>query len=156
LTGLVFPALRDGKHSEAGKGSKHEVSHAGAMRTDLRRAFGIDRFETVTITRKDGREVKAHRWLEHREPTPRETELLFGNTHTLPVDFHSWRRAYCQSLADAGVNAQLAKALAGHSTEAAHDKYLRNSQRARALPEAARPQIDLSKAQKRSTSPQGI
>jgi len=36
--------------------------------------------------------------------TPRKSELLNGNAHTLPVDFHSWRRAYCQSLADAGVN----------------------------------------------------
>ncbi len=150
LTGVVFPALRDGKHSKAGKDSKHEVSHASAMRTDLRRAFGIEKFETVIITRKDGRKVTAHRWRDRRQATAREIELLVGNVHTLPVDFHSWRRAYCQSLADAGVNAQLAKALAGHSTEAAHEKYLRSSERARALPEAARPQIDLSRAQKDS------
>ncbi len=149
--GLVFPVLRDGKHSKAeDKDEKHQVSHASALRTDLRRAFGVDVFKTEEITRKDGCKLMIHHWVEARKPTPRESELLKGNTHTLPVDFHSWRRAYCQSLADAGVNSQLAQALAGHSTEAAHHRYLLSSERARELPDAARPQIDLSKAQRPS------
>ena len=63
--------------------------------------------------------------------------------HTLPVDFHSWRRAYCQALADAGVNAQLAKTLAGHATEGEHQCYLQSSNKARALPEQARPRVRL-------------
>jgi len=62
----------------------------------------------------------------------------------LAVDFHSWRRAYCQALADAGVNARLAKALAGHATEAAHDRYT-NSEKTRELPAAARSRVDLAK-----------
>jgi integrase len=147
--GLVFPVLRDGRHSTADKqGEKHHVSHAEALRRDLRRAFGIDRFESVHVKRKNGRAMDAYQWVEVRQPTPREVELLFGTKNTLPVDFHSWRRAYCQALADAGVNAQLAKALAGHSTEAAHERYLRSSETARALPEQARPRIDLSKVKK--------
>ena len=32
LEGVIFPALRDGKHSKAGKGEKHNVSHAKALR----------------------------------------------------------------------------------------------------------------------------
>ena len=44
--------------------------------------------------------------------------------------------------------AQLAQALAGHATESAHERYLRNSEKDRALPEQARPQIDLSKVQR--------
>src|SRR5512140_237514 len=49
LEGLVFPALRDGKHSKAGQGEKHQVSHAHAMRQDLRRAFGIDKLKPVVF-----------------------------------------------------------------------------------------------------------
>jgi integrase len=143
LDGFVFPSLRDGKHSRAGKGEKHNVSHAGAMRQDLRRAFGIDKLEPIVTKQKNGRKMPGYKWEPCRELTPRETELLLGNARTLPVDFHSWRRAYCQALADGGVNAQLAKALAGHSTEAAHERYLRSSEKARVLPEAARPHIDL-------------
>ncbi len=146
--GLLFPALRDGKHSRAGKGEKHQVSHASAMRQDLRRAFGIDHLEPTVIDRKNGRRLPGYKWVPSRKMTPREQELLNGNAHTLPVDFHSWRRAYCQALADAGVNAQQAKALAGHATESAHERYLQASEKARALPEQARPQIDLSKAQR--------
>ncbi len=143
--GLVFPSLRDGSISKAGKGEKHEVSHADAFRRDLRRAFGIDKLEPIVTKQKNGRHMPGYKWLPCRKLTAREVELLEGNGHILRVDFHSWRRAYCQSLADAGVNAQLAKALAGHATEAAHERYVRNSEKARELPEAARPQIDLGK-----------
>ena len=141
--GLLFPALIDGKHSDAGEGEKHNVSHAKAFRRDLRRAFGIDKLKTVEIKRKNGRDMEADCWKVARDMTPREKELLLGTKNTLPVDFHSWRRAYCQALADAGVNAQLAKALAGHSTEAAHERYLKSSQKAQALPEQARPRVPL-------------
>ena len=152
--GLVFPVLTDGKHGKAGEGEKHQVSHAHAMRRDLRRAFGIDKQEPIVTKQKNGREMPGHKWVPGREMTPRERELLKGTKDTLPVDFHSWRRAYCQALADAGVNAQLAKALAGHASEAAHEKYLRSSEKARALPEQARPQIDLSKVARKAAKRQ--
>ncbi len=58
-------------------------------------------------------------------------------------------QSHCQALADAGINAQLAKSLAGHASEAAQEKCLRSSEKARALPEAARPQIDLANIVKR-------
>ena len=143
LEGVIFPALRDGKHAKAGKGEKHNVSHAKALRVDLRRAFGIDELQRVEIKQKNGRTVPGYQWVKVRALTSRERLLFEGDAHTLPVDFHSWRRAYCQALADGGVNSQLAKALAGHSTEAAHERYLKNSEKARALPEGARPRIDL-------------
>ena len=126
--GLVFPVLRDGAHSKVEKkGEKHEVSHAFPFRRDLRRAFGIDKLEPVMIKQQNGRMMTSYQWVQARELTPREVELFEGSGHILPVDFHSWRRAYCQALADAGVNAQLAKTLAGHASEAAHEKYLRTS-----------------------------
>jgi integrase len=65
------------------------------------------------------------------------TDPLFSETaDTLPVDFHSTRRAYCSALARAGVNAQTAQVLAGHSSAAVHQRYVA-SETIRALPEAA-------------------
>src|SRR5690606_14918725 len=57
------------------------------------------------------------------------------------VDFHSWRRAFVQALAEAEVNAQQAAALAGHSSLAAHARYLHATAKARELPEAALPAL---------------
>jgi hypothetical protein len=75
----VFPVLRDGKHSKAqDKDEKHQVSHAHAMRQDLRRAFGVDVFKTEEITRKDGCRLMIHHWVKKRESTPRERVLLDG------------------------------------------------------------------------------
>ena len=71
----------------------------------------------------------------------RERELFVETPHTLPVDFHSWRRAYSQALADADVNAQRATALAGHASLAAHQRYLANASKVLAIPEAALPRI---------------
>ena len=144
LTGFVFPALRDGKHAKAGKGEEHNVSHASALRTDLRGAFGIDELKPQVVKQKNGRKMPGFHWVQVRDLMPREIELLGGAAYVLPVDFHSWRRAYCQALADAGVNAQQARALAGHSTEAAHERYLRSSDKVRVLPSGARPRVDLA------------
>jgi hypothetical protein len=78
---------------------------------------------------------------ENRPLTPRERILLEETDFTRPVDFHSWRRAFNQALADAGVNAQTAKALAGHASMQAHEKYLQNSQKTRTIPIEALPKI---------------
>ena len=75
--------------------------------------------------------------------TARERELFEETDETLPVDFHSWRRAYSQALADADVNAQQASALAGHASLAAHQRYLASSDKMRSIPEAALPRLDV-------------
>jgi len=140
-SGLIFPKRRgDGVGVEARKAS----SHAHALRTDLRRVMGLDRPVLRTIVRKfpNGTERRDTRvtWQRNARPlTAREAVLFTETEFTLPVDFHSWRRSYNQALADAGVNAQQAKALAGHSTLAAHERYLQNSEKARTLPAAALP-----------------
>jgi integrase len=130
--GLVFPALR-GKN--AGEGAKQGVSHADAMRRDLRRAFGLDVWN-----------VGEGKW----EPTPgrtmtdRERELLEQTEFTRPVDFHSWRRAFVQVLGDIGVNAQQAQKLAGHADLAAHGRYLHNTSRTIEIPAGALPHFEVS------------
>jgi integrase len=138
--GLVFPARRGAK---AGVGARSGVSHADAFRRDLRRAFGIE--EQVPSDReRPGRGPSGAlvwRPVEGRELTARERELFEETDYTLPVDFHSWRRAFNQALAEAGVNAQQAQALAGHASLDAHARYLANTSKTREIPAAALPRL---------------
>jgi site-specific recombinase XerC len=135
--GPVFPSRRG---ETVGK-SKGKGSHAKAFRADLRRAFGIDVRRAKVVTRKNGRKLTRYVWEPLRELTARERELFVETAYTLPVDFHSWRRAYSQALADADVNVQQATALAGHSSLEAHQRYLRTASKMRSIPEAALPRI---------------
>lgn len=126
--GLVFPSLRG---SMAGVGEKQGVSHAGAFRRDLKRAF------TAALEANPKASVP-------KKGSPRWNELFEQTSHTKPVDFHSWRRAFNQALADAEVNAQTASALAGHADLGAHMRYLTNTSKMRTIPEAALPVITVS------------
>lgn len=128
VVGLIFPARRGKRVGKA----KHHVSHARAFRRDLRRAFGIDAWD-----------AKTRQHVTARPLTARERELFEETGYTRPVDFHSWRRAFSQALADADVNAQQATALAGHASLSAHARYLANSGKLRRLPEAALPAINV-------------
>jgi hypothetical protein len=123
VDGLIFPSRRG---ERAGK-EKRKVSHAAALREDLRRAFGIVRPIAKTITCSNGRQMTKTEWELAREMTPRERELLEPGAYTKPVDWHSCRRAYTQALADAGATAQQATALAGHASLSAHARYLARS-----------------------------
>lgn len=67
-------------------------------------------------------------------------ELHVETETTLPVDFHSTRRAYSQALAHAGTNEQTAMALTGHSDSKVHQRYL-ESVTVRAMPERAVPAL---------------
>ena len=68
-------------------------------------------------------------------------ELHHETATTLPVDFHSTRRAYAQALARIGLNAQQAAKLTGHSDLDTHQRYL-ESTALRILPAAAVPYVD--------------
>ncbi len=122
--------------------ARKHTSHAEAFRRDLARAFGLEEWKLVESKRSNGRKLARWRWVaSKREMTPRERTLLAETEYTLPVDLHSWRRAFNQALADAGVNAQQAQALAGHASLAAHERYLRNQEKMRTLPEGALPNL---------------
>jgi hypothetical protein len=103
--------------------AQDERSHARAFRRDVRRAFGIEAWDATK-----------GEFVPVREPTARERELFEPGDYTLPVDWHSWRRAYSQALADAGATAQQASALAGHASLSAHARYLAKAGTARQLP----------------------
>jgi hypothetical protein len=69
------------------------------------------------------------------------TDPLYSETaDTLPVDFHSTRRAYCTALAKAGCNSQTAQVLAGHSSAAVHQRYVA-AETIRELPPSAMLQL---------------
>jgi len=51
-------------------------------------------------------------------------ELHRATATTLPVDFHSTRRAYATAFARIGTNAQTSMALTGHSDAKTHQRYL--------------------------------
>jgi len=129
--GPVFP-VRRGQRVGA---EKSKGSHAHAFRRDLRRAFGLETWNPSAGERGRFESTPG------RATTARERELLEPTAHTLPADFHSWRRAYAQALADAGVNAQMAKALAAHATEEAHERYLVNPGKVASAPAAALPAV---------------
>lgn len=123
-SGVVFPARRVGKRGDRVGQRRLGVSHAEAFRRDLQRAFKAT---------KSAPQEGSSRWRE-----------LFAETeYTLPVDFHSWRRAFAQALADADVNVQHATALTGHASLAAHARYLRSAGKMRQLPDAALPDLSV-------------
>ena len=68
---------------------------------------------------------------------------LYSETaNTLPVDFHSFRRAFNTALASTGVNVQRAMRLAGHSDARTHMRYVMQAPAMRQIPaEAALPGV---------------
>ena len=93
--------------------------------------------------------VKRHA-CKHPDVRPTETtaccpefasDPLYKETAwSLPVDFHSFRRAFSTGLAEAGVNAQQAMVLAGHADPRAHALYIMKTEKLARIPEAALPQ----------------
>lgn len=69
--------------------------------------------------------------------TDRERELFTLTEFTKPVDFHSFRRQFKQSLADANIDIQVSMALSGATDPSAHRRYLNNASKARQLPEGS-------------------
>ena len=137
-SGPVFP-LRRGEH--AGGARQTHDSPAEALRRDLRRAFGIEARVPPDVRRKKkGRKLV---WREVRKLTDREAEILSNTRYTKQVDFHSFRRAFKQALADAGVELTQALALSGASDVKAHLRYLTNTSKMRKVPDAALPSFGM-------------
>jgi integrase len=84
--------------------AKRGISFAARLRRDLRRAG---------VLRK---------------------ELFVATERTLPVDFHSLRRAFVTRLAVAGINVQTAMTLAGHSDHRTHMLYVGDAPELREIP----------------------
>jgi len=114
---VAGPVFPVRKGKRAGGFKKHSsMSYADRLRRELLRAW---------VTRHE---------LHHETAT------------TLPVDFHSTRRAYATALARVGVNDQTAMVLTGHSDPKVHQRYVEQAS-IRALPAAAVPSLDPNVAQ---------
>ena len=138
-SGPVFPA-RIGKR--AGQEKRPLTSYAKRLRRALIRA-DVWRLPPVEVpatksgTRTDlGRSAPGSKFAPNsRDP------LYFETATTLPVDFHSFRRAFASALAEAGVNVQHAMHLTAHSDPRVHARYVMRTSAMRAIPEAAIPRL---------------
>jgi integrase len=137
-SGPVFPVTRGKRAGQArGKGT-----HAARLRRELFRA-GVYRMAPVAVpatspgTRTDlGKSAAGTKLAPNaRDPLYYETEV------TLPVDFHSFRRAFASALAEAGVNVQHAMRLTAHSDPKVHARYVMATEAMRAIPDAALPAL---------------
>lgn len=139
--GPVFPLLRGKRAGEA----RDEVqdSHAHALRQDLQRALGIEAWDPTAGT---GQKGPVGRWVPGRAPTPKEKPLFEEGRYTLPLDFHSWRRAWSQALKKVGANVQTSAALTGHAADLrAHGRYLSNPTEAQQVPAGVVPNLSKEK-----------
>jgi Phage integrase family len=136
--GRVFP-VRIGKR--AGQ-EKKTNSHAKRLRSALMRA-GVFRLKPAEVPetgkgrRTDlGKEATGTKLA----PDPRDP-LYFETEVSLPVDFHSFRRAFNTALAEAGVNLQHAMHLAAHADPKTHMRYVMKTTAMRTIPDAALPRL---------------
>jgi hypothetical protein len=92
-----------------------------------------------------GRQGDAHGPGQAREgrklaPNPRDPPY-FETASTLPVDFHSFRRAFNTALAEAGVDVQRAMQLAARSDPRVHARYVMRTAAMREIPSEALPSL---------------
>jgi integrase len=139
--GAVFP-VRIGKR--AGEPKRPSNTYAKRLRRELFRA-GVWRARPIEVpatasgTRTDlGKQARG----SQLAPNPRDP-LYFETETTLPVDFHSFRRAFSTALAEAGVNVQHAMNLAAHSDPRVHARYVMRTAAMRTVPAAALPVLAL-------------
>jgi len=137
--GPVFPA-RTGKR--AGQARLPSNTYAKRLRRELFRA-GVVRATPIEVpatasgTRSD---LGKKRQGTKLAPSPRDP-LYFETASTLPVDFHSFRRAFSTALAEAGTNVQHAMHLAAHSDPRVHARYVMRTTAMRTVPAAALPTL---------------
>jgi hypothetical protein len=139
--GPVFPA-RVGKR--AGQAKRPANSYADRLRRDLFRA-GVCRLPPVQVPApKPGQRTDLGKAAGGTKlaADPRDP-LYFETATTLPVDFHSFRRAFNTALAEAGVNVQHAMHLASHADAKVHSRYVMSTRAMRTVPNAALPRLPL-------------
>jgi integrase len=139
VAGPVFPVR---KGDRAGERKARANSYAERLRRELFRA-GVVRLSPVEVPlRRQGQRSDLGKQPGSTMPAPNPRDPLYFETDTsLPVDFHSFRRAFNTALAVAGVNVQKAMKLAGHSDAATHMRYVMAAPEMRQIPDAALPQL---------------
>ncbi len=151
--GPVFPVRRG---PNAGQ-RKRKSSYAKALREALW-AAGI-------VRPRPGFPEAVERWaslrgagasaaeLEAAEASAKALcEIQSGSDETRPLDFHSFRRSFNTALAAAGVNVQMAMALAGHRSASTHMVYVKLAEGALQMPAAALPSLSADVLRARTVS----
>lgn len=148
--GPVFP-VRMGKR--AGQ-EKHTNSHAKRLRAALARA-NVFRLTPIEVPHTGkGRRTDLGKQPTQTKLAPNSRDPLYFETDvSLPVDFHSFRRAFNTALAEAGVNVQRAMHLASHSDPRVHARYVMRTAAMREIPAEALPQLPLSALVEASKGP---
>jgi len=143
-SGPVFP-VRSGKR--AGQ-TKRTNSHARRLRLALQRAgvFRLPPAQVPDIGKGRRTDLGRHSGGMKLAPHPADP-LYFETDSTLPVDFHSFRRAFNTALAEAGVNVQRAMHLASHSDPRVHARYVMNTAAMREIPIEALPTLPAALAE---------
>jgi integrase len=129
-SGPVFPVTRGPRKGEARL--ERGVSFADRLRRNLMLA-GVKRH---ACKQPDVRPTERTACCPELASDPVYKETGWS----LPVDFHSFRRAFSTGLAEAGVNAQQAMVLAGHADPRAHARYIMETEKLGRVPDAALPQ----------------
>jgi integrase len=128
-SGPVFPVTRGKRKGEARR--SRGVSFADRLRRALM-AAGIKRHACEhpdTIPTPD----------EPCCPTFAQDELYAETAWSLPVDFHSFRRAFKTALAEAGIATEHAMHLSGSSDPRTHARYVMQTPAMQRIPAAAVP-----------------
>ena len=68
-------------------------------------------------------------------------ELHHETEWSLPVDFHSCRRAFATALAETSIEPRAAMRLTGHSSTQAHERYVMERDETRRIPDVAIPRL---------------
>jgi len=137
--GPVFPA-RTGKR--AGQAKRPLTSYAKRLRRGLLQAGIVRRTPREVPATKSGTRTDLGRQASGTKLAPDPSDPLYFETETtLPVDFHSFRRAFASALAEAGVNVQHAMHLTAHSDPRVHARYVMRTTAMRSIPEAAIPRL---------------
>jgi hypothetical protein len=120
----------------------HARACARRLRRDLRKA-GIFRMVPIEVpATKSGTRTDLGKQAQGIKLAPNPLDPLYFETATsLPVDFHSFRRAFASALAEAGVNVQHAMHLTAHSDPRVHARYVMRTPAMRTIPPAAIPRL---------------
>ncbi len=137
--GPVFP-VRIGKR--AGSFKARRRTYSARLRKGLAIA-GVFRLPPTPVERevRNGRGTNTRTVLEM---VAHPADPLHNETSTsLPVDWHSFRRAFSTGLASANVNAQTAMVLASHADAKTHARYVAATASMRMVPDAALPRLSV-------------
>ena len=142
-SGPVFPVTHGKRAGEVR--SPNGLSFARRLRRELFRA-GVYRMPPVEVpATSPGTRTDRGKGAPGTKPAPNPADpLYFETASTLPVDFHSFRRAFASALADAGVTVQHAMHLASHSDPKVHARYVMHTAAMRTIPDAALPRLPVA------------